>query len=467
MIIPFGVGAYQGRSRDVNYQRCLNVYPEITEENAKTKIVGYGTPGLKLLASPLSGGGCRSNGIVFKGNLYFVIGPSLVRLDRFFDVTIVGTLNSHLGRCDMSQNAVELMVVDGPDGYTWDGTTFAQIDDLDYPGGTHTSNFDSFSVVNIPGTQQFAISKIADSRVWDALDFASAERHPDKLMAIIANRRELWLLGEYTTEAFYNDGNRIFPFSPISNAFIEWGINAPHSVQKFDNGIIWLGQTERGGVFVVRSQGYSARVVSQRWLEEEFNGYVTEDAEAYVYQQAGHEFYVLNFPTQNKTWCYDAVTKRWHERGAYGVGRQLVNGHGYFNGRNIGCDFRNGKIYEIDLDVYTDNGEHIERIANSPPISDENKYLFWPSLELDFEEGVGITEGQGSDPQVMLRISRDGGHVFNYEKTRSMGKIGEYGTRCIFRKIPRTREFVAEIRVSDPVKFVCLGAYANPKKGRF
>ncbi len=466
MRIPFGVGAYQGRSRDVNYQRCLNVYPEFVDRDGKTNIVGYGTPGLTLKATP-SKGGARSNGIVFKNNMYFVLGESLVKIDSFYSVTAVGGLLTSFGRCVLSHNGIQLMVTDGPNGYTWDDTTFSQIVDLDYPGGTHTTHFDAYSIVNKPNSQQFFISALADSTSWNALDFASAERHPDDLMAVISNRRELWLLGEYTTEAFYNSGNLDFPFDPISSAFIEWGINAPHSLQKFDNGIIWLGQTERGGVFVVRSSGYSAKVVSERWLEEEFNNYQTSDAEGYAYQQAGHEFYVLNFPTENKTWAYDATTKRWHERGTYGIGRNIVGGHVYFNGVNIGADFRNGKLYQIDLDVYTDDGRTIERIANSPPISVENKYLFWPSLELDFEEGVGLTEGQGSDPQVMLRISNDGGHNFSYEKTRSMGRIGEHLVRPIFRKIPRTREFTAEIRVSDPVKFVCLGGYASPKTGRF
>ena len=40
------------------------------------------------------------------------------------------------------------------------------------------------------------------------------------------------------------------------------------------------------------------------------------DARAFTYQKDGHHFYVLTFPTGNKTFVFDASTSLWHERNA-------------------------------------------------------------------------------------------------------------------------------------------------------
>ncbi len=68
---------------------------------------------------------------------------------------------------------------------------------------------------------------------------------------------------------------------------------------------------------------------------------------------------------------------------------------------------------------------------------------------------------QGADPQLMLRWSDDGGHTWNGERMTSMGRVGQYGTRAIFRRLGMTvklRDRVYEISGTDPVKVAIMGA---------
>jgi hypothetical protein len=74
---------------------------------------------------------------------------------------------------------------------------------------------------------------------------------------------------------------------------------------------------------------------------------------------------------------------------------------------------------------------------------------------------IETTPVVGANPQLMLRWSDDGGHTWNGERTVSMGRTGQYGTRAIFRRLGMTlklRDRVYEISGTDPVKVAIMGA---------
>ena len=76
-------------------------------------------------------------------------------------------------------------------------------------------------------------------------------------------------------------------------------------------------------------------------------------------------------------------------------------------------------------------------------------------MELYGESGVGLTSGQGADPQVLMSFSVDGARTFNNRISRSIGKIGEYTKRTIWNSLGRiSRNMTIKFEVSDPVKYV-------------
>ena len=284
---------------------------------------------------------------------------------------------------------------------------------------------------------------------------------------MIADHRELWLFGESTTEVWFDSGDVDFPFSRIDGAFMEVGCSAAASVAKIDNSIYWLGNDERGNGTVWRANGYTPSRLSTHAIEHQLSTYSRiDDAKAFAYQQAGHSFYVLTFPTANRTWAYDVATGLWHERAWHDSAgiqhRHRANCFASFAGRLLVGDWENGNIYALDLDTYTDNGDAIHRIRVSPHISHPDyRWLFFASLQVDLESGVGLVEGQGSDPQAMLQWSDDGAHTWSNERWASIGAMGHYKCRTAWNRLGKSRDRVFRLSITDPVKVIILGASAD------
>jgi hypothetical protein len=428
-------------------------------------MVLYGTPGLTRLAETTAEAG---RGLyVAAGRLFAVVGATLYEIGSDGTATARGTLSpaSGSGRVSMADNGTVLVVVDGTYGYQFTLATnaFAQITDPDWPEATHVAFHDGYFVLNKSGTGQFVITDLYGTGV-DPLDFATAEGAPDDTVALLVDHRELWLFGEETTEVWFNSGAADFPFARLDGAFIEQGCAAPFSPAKMDNAVYWLSKDRAGHGHVMRAQGYQPQIVSTRAVEHAIQGYSTiSDASAYTYQQEGHSFYVLTFPTADRTWVYDAATQLWHERSYWSSGEHRHRGecYAFAFGRHLVLDYSNGRIYELDLDAYTDDGETLRALRRTQHQSAEGRRLFWATLQVEMESGVGLSSGQGSDPQAMLRWSDDGGRTWSSEHWRSMGRLGEYRTRAIWRRLGQSRDRVYELVITDPVKRVIVDAWAD------
>jgi hypothetical protein len=301
------------------------------------------------------------------------------------------------------------------------------------------------------------------------LDFASAEGSPDNVVALIVDHREVWVFGTNSTEVWYDAGLADFPLAPVQGAYNEIGCIAPYSVAKMDNCVFWLGADARGRGIVYRTQGYTGKRISTHAVEWQIQQYTDmSDAVGYTYQQDGHFFYVLNFPSANTTWVYDASTEVWHERAGWNNGsftRHRANCQMSFNNRIVVGDYENGNVYYFDLNSYKDNND-IQKWLRSwralPTGQNDLNRSAHHTLQLDCETGVGLDgTGQGVSPEMMLRWSDDGGHTWSNEHLASMGKIGQFGFRAFWRRLGMTlkiRDRVYEVSGTDPVKIAIMGA---------
>ncbi len=486
MIVPFVGPAYVGRSVNVNDQRCINFYLE-TDKTQKQPIALYGTPGLTTKATATQAAVIR--GMRAIGNaLYVVSGSKLYKYSTVYGETLLGTLNTSTGTVSMADNLTQLMLVDGQDGYivTLSNDAFAVIGDADFPAAPDIVDFiDQYFIVNDHATQNFYISALTDGSSWDALDIGSTEGFPDDIISMIADHRELWLFGERSTEIFSNTGNPDFPFERISGGFIEHGIAGAYCVTKADNSIFWLGGDDRGAGLVWRANGYTPVRVSTHAIETAIQGYTTiSDCIAWAQQQDGHTFIWFTFPTANATWVYDVAASAdmgipcWHQR-AYTTPadgtlvRHRANAYAFFNGEHIVGDHTNGKLYELDFTCYSDAGDEMTSLRGCPHIWDKKNQnrMFHHHLHIDIESGVGLVSGDGSDPQIQLRWSDDGGHTWSswhYEDIGSfaaIGAIGEYKKRARWNRLGMARDRIYETQITDPVKRVIVGATLHATSG--
>jgi hypothetical protein len=317
---------------------------------------------------------------------------------------------------------------------------------------------DGYFLANDPSNSgRFYISAGYNGWKWDALDFATAERRPDELQALIVSDRILWLVGTDTTELWFNSGRPDFPFTPMQSGFMQWGTIAPRSVIEIAGTLFWLSQNDEGVGQVIMAANTAPQVVSTMGIAAEISKLTTlTDAYAWAYQHQQHTFYVLSFPTDGKTFVYDLSTQMWHEWKTESTGYHRSSCHTYVYGKHIVGDPINGKLYYLDWDNYTDNDEMIVRLRRSLNINAEDVHLRHYAIHLDIKEGVGTSTVP--DPKVHLRFRDNMGPWSNYY-SRSMGRVGDNQLSVIWRRLGRSKERIYEIRVTDPVNAVLIDAY--------
>ena len=454
----FGLGI-QSRSSNVTAQRRVNMYLEVIADGDKMDIVAYRTPGLRYILNignnPVRGWYATDT------ILYVVAGNQLFTVNAVFDVTSIGTLNTVTGNVGIASNGLGLLIVDGVDYYTYifATTTFAVGADAGYLGGDTVTFLNSFYIVNVPGTGQFQISASYDGDAWDAAEVATAESNPDNLIAVFSDQGQLILFGDVVTEIWLGVGDVDFPFQR-AGAAIEWGIAARWSVAKFNDSVVFLAKNRLGEVQIVQLNGYTVQRISTHDIENIINGYTNiAGATAFSYMHNGHPFYQINF--DGGSWIYDGTSSAWSQVKGYGIDRHRADKAIVFNNDIFVSDFEDSNIYTPDENVYTDNGEPLISELTSKHIYSNGERIQLSKLLIDCETGVGVDNGQGSDPQMEIQIYKDGGHVPLNSRYISLGKKGEYKKRCIIHRLGQARDWTFTATVSDPVKWVVMGAYVE------
>jgi hypothetical protein len=471
MKIPFTDGAYLSRSVNFDAQRCINLMPISGESGAsKGQRMLIGTPGLRLLTTLGGADGLRALYKPSIGNGIAVQGSSVYRVATDWTSTLVGTIDTLTTPVSIADNGTTAVLVTGPNGYTLDLTSnvLAPITDPAFYGAARVSYNNVTFIFERPDTNMFYITA-AGAVTFDALDFASAETNAEPIVSHIVNHNELLLFKESVTEVWRDSGSNDFPYSRDGNAAIEQGCAAKYSVTALDNTVFWIGRDKTGQGIVWRMNGYTPLRVSHDGVERAIQGYSDiSDAWAFAYQQEGHTFYWVNFPTGNASWVYDVKEQEWHERAYLNTNGELERHRGachmFFGGEHVIGDWASGKLYALDLDVYSDNGDAILALRSCAHIFDsDNKELRVDWLEVLLEAGVGLQSGQGSDPVMMLRWSKDGGHTWSQLRNMTMGRVGKYRARARAGRLGKARDWVFEVSISDPVKRVILGATLQGK----
>jgi hypothetical protein len=400
MKTPILGSAYVARSVNAADNRMVNLFPEVIPEGGKEAGFLSRAPGLNFLQTVGTGPiralwAHQTNGSDF----YVVSGNQFYKLTGLNATpTLLGTV-AGTGPVSIADNGTQLFIAANGPSYIYNEVTnvFAQITDPDFAGAVTVAYLDGYFVFNQPNSQIIWVSQLLDGTSVDPLDFASAEGSPDGVVGLIADHRELWVFGTDSVEVWYDSGAADFPLQRIQGAFNEIGCVSAYTIAKMDNGLFWLGTDARGQGIVYRANGYTGVRISTHAVEYAIAQYGNiSDAIAYTYQQEGHAFYVLTFPSGNATWVYDVATQAWHERAGFDDGefmRHRSNCQCNFGGNIIVGDFENGNIYTFDLDVYADNGD-IQKWLRSwralPTGQNNLKRTAHHSLQLDCETGVGL-----------------------------------------------------------------------------
>lgn len=457
---------YLSQSRIAAGERCINFYPEVIEvPKAEFPVVLYPTPGVASFAT-MPKAPCRA--LFEDQDRVWAVGG-----DTIYEITAnPGTATSR-GTVLVNSNPATicsggdfgggvLFFTSGDRGYSYNLTTNVLIQVV--TAVTMGGYVDGYFVGLDAETSTLRISDLAAIGTWTQTAQRSAGA--DRWISLFVNHRELWLFGSKTSEVWYDAGTSPFPFLLYPGSYMEVGCAAAFSVASLDNSLVWLGRDKNGRCVVFRAAGYQPQRISTHAVEFALQGYTTvDDAVGWSYQDQGHAFYVLTFPAEHATWVYDAATQLWHERlywntttAQYEAYRPMF--HCFAFDQHLVGDRDGRSIYEMAIDRYSDVGSAaIRRLRQGPIIERNGQWLTWNDVEFVLEPGVGLSgSGQGSDPTVQFRYSRNGGFTFSTTRQTTAGAIGEYGTRVLFRSMGRGRRFVPEIVMTDPVPWRVIGA---------
>jgi hypothetical protein len=470
---PILGSSYVARSVNAADSRMVNLFPEVVPDGGKEPAFLQRCPGLRLVATV--GDGPIRGMWKFGDFLYVASGGKLYRADGNFAVTELGLINGS-GPVSMSDNGTQLFVACNPDAFIYNADTgvFAQITDVDFPGAVTVGYLDGYFVFNEPNSQRFWVTSLNDGTQIDPLDFASAEGNPDNIVSLMVDHREVWLFGNNTIEVWFNAGAADFPLQRIQGAFMETGCLAPYSVAKLDNSVFWLGSDARGNGIVYRNNGYNAQRVSTHAVEWQIQQYgVLNDAIGYSYQQDGHSFYVLTFPTAQATWVFDVATGAWHERAAWdGVQfrRHRSNCQANYAGQVLVGDWESGSLYAFDPEVYDDSGatQRWLRSWRALPTGQNNlKRTAHHALQLDCETGAVFPVVPINWTAVALALIRASvglepeNTLFNeFYGTRRLGDIDNSGT-VVLTDATTVLKYVANDPISNNARNYMLGAMSS------
>lgn len=471
------VGAsYVAASITQNDQECINLYPEIDptkKEGERGVIALYPAPG-KILKAQLQSAEVRALHTLPGSTVMLAVsGETLYKLTSLYVATVVGHLNTGTGPVWITDNGASAYITDGANRYAYNigSETLAVVSDGPFNGGITCDEVDNFMFYNRPDSRQWGCTDVSSS-ASGALNLGSMLGASCNLIAVVADHRQILLFGETYSERWVNVGTFPFPFAVIPGSSIQHGCGAPASIAYLGEAVVFLALDTRGKATVAMwgAAMTSPMRISTFAVESAIQGYaVTDDAIGYTYAQSGHEFYVLTFPTADVTWCYDISTQLWHKRAwrdPMGVmHRDRGNCCAVFGDDIVVGDFENGNLYTLSLSTYADNGAVMTRLRRCRHLTTELKRQFFSDLQIQFQPGVGLVDGQGSDPQCILRWSDDGGFTWGNDHLLTIGKMGRYKHRAMKRRLGWARDRIFEVEMTDPVYGPIISANLNATSG--
>lgn len=473
--VGFCGGSYESQSKTAAQMQTVNWYPERAEDpNATMPWSLYPTPGVTEISEHSSGPGRAHFWDATTGREFAVIGSDFVEIDQAGTITDRGDVaidGNPATICSNGAGGDQLLVTSGTNAYIFNLTTNTLTAIAALAGlATMGAHLDGYFLVLNSATSTWYFSALLDGTSFTTgTDFIQRSAQPDPWLALAVHGVYIFLLGSETSEVWYNAGTSPNPFAKHPSGSIPFGIAAQFGFGTAPGWLSWLGASKAGRGFFLRASGLAPEIISTYPLQNEINDYSTvSDAVCDVYNDRGHTFLLAHFPAEDKTHCWDAETLLWHGRGTWvSESNQFISWRVRYHAQAFGehrfLDASTGSVYSLDysagaLDV---DDREIRRVRRAPAVVDQNRLVTYPGVEVLLESGLG-TSGQGEDPQVMFRFSRDGGHTWGDEIMRSAGKTGEYTKRVRVERIGQARQLVMEISVSDPILWRIVGAFLDP-----
>jgi hypothetical protein len=371
-MVPLGIGAYRRKNSFQPDVEMLNLLIEKDESGASPDgIMRIGRPGYDLSHSYSDAiTGLFQQDRVFLGSLFVISGKQLYR-----NRVAIGGVG--IAPAAFAPSVDLIGIVTEPSFFIYDG---ASLVNTAIPDGNIPIDIDQLNSYLIIACQSGRFYWLEPGqKVFDPLNFATAESAPDGLIAVSRLVDELWFFGVQSIEVWQATGDVNAPFQRAGGRQYERGCLFRDTVKRFDNAIVWVGDDN-----IVYRTGNSPIDIGSPWLSEQI-GKRTGDLSALVFGFDDHKLYVLRIPGQG-SFAYDASTQEWSEFQSFGKKEWLPHVACELGGSTLFGDSQSGAIWAMRTDLATDNGIAIERRV-SASIALQGKPARTPNISL----GIGAS----------------------------------------------------------------------------
>ncbi|SDX52890.1 packaged DNA stabilization protein [Lysobacter enzymogenes] len=442
-------GAYSDDTKPWTCQDAVNWLPLQAERpGARSDAIMRSAPGFRQFATTQNKPVRGSHDA--EGLFLVVAGTTLYRINPDGTSTSLGSIPG-VNRVSIAHNQIEngneIVLVNGQSGYVFNTTTstLVQITDEAFPGSYIVDFIDGYILGVDPFGRFWFTSDLTQATQYNSLDRADAEAAPDKIVSLMALGDLVAVWGERTLEFFQNTGATTGTFQRVSNLSQNIGCASPYARAQLDNSAYWLG--DDGNVY--RLQGTSPVRISTAAIEQAISGLNWNNAFATTFEDRGHKVFYLTFPDGN-TWGYDVLSQEWHRRESHGMSRWRLSTLTRWRRRWYGGDMQNGKVYLLDWDEMTEDGQPLTSIRRTPVAHADGNPIIVDGFKVVFDVGripVGL-----SDHSCAISYSDDGGHNWSYPAIESIGAAGQYRQTVEVTQLGMAETRVWEIRVSSPGK---------------
>lgn len=449
------------RSPQLSNQMTMNMY---LGKGRETTWAAYDFPGLKPL---LEGAGVDRGQYVFNEQLYKVSGTTLLRVASDGSTTDIGDV---LGTSMVIFADDGLNLVMASDGvvFVYNGTDVSEITTTNLETPNSVSYLNGFFLYD-GDDGQFCASEAGDPTVIPDLSIGVANSNGDRIIRGYVHNQLVWWMGPRALEPWYFTGSGDLPFDRLEQGIVRRGLGAMYSVASNDEAIFFLGEDRQ----VYKLSGSNCQNITAGSAKAIENFGAVSDAIGWLFTFDTQEFYLLTFPAESKTMLYSITLNAWTNLSAGMHGERHYGNSGAFcYGKNYVADYRNGNLYELDKDTYTDNGDARLRYREMAPMTANQlgipgHRLICGHLQLDMEVGVGLAVGQGVNPQIMCQFSGDGGKTYGPQAYCDIGVMGDYDSRVDFYQFVDGYTIVPKILCSDPVYLSIFGGSADVDDGGY
>ncbi len=303
---------------------------------------------------------------------------------QFSQVILIGSLQTSTGVVYIAENnKPQIAISDGTAIYIYDPSTTPTFQTVtDFGAITFTPGYITFhdtyficaALNDSDGkTNRWRLSQPNEGLHWPSTSsfVGELQTKPDRIQAVVrfpSKGNMIFVMGTIVTEAWFDTGNTLFPYSRTTQFNIDYGCVSPATVAYSDQVVVWLAQNEKSGPIILSSDGGMPRKITTDGIDQLFSQLQNpQDSQAFLYRQDGHFFYHINFYSDNLSLFYDFNTDKFYHACDQNLNYFIAAEVAFYKNQYYFVSRNTGNLYSFDtiFTTYQDTLPHSTTIVTN------------------------------------------------------------------------------------------------------